>query len=77
MRYFNDITKGMPLTGREREVCGLVCQGLSNKEVAFRLQISGRTVEGYRLTAMKKYGARNIAQLVIAFYGIDTEEAVQ
>ena len=42
------------LTAREREVAELVAAGLPNKEVAHRLGISQRTVEGHRARAMHK-----------------------
>lgn len=65
--------EGAALTAREREVCALVCSGLTNKEAAIKLQVSARTIEDHRLHAMKKFGARNIAQLVLAFHGIKQE----
>lgn len=36
-----------PLTEREREVLGLLAQGLSNKDIAQELYLSVRTVEGH------------------------------
>lgn len=52
------------LTSREREIVELVAAGLPNKEVAFRLKISQRTVEGHRARAMHKLGVRTLAELV-------------
>jgi FixJ family two-component response regulator len=37
------------LTRRERQVCELVCQGKSNKDIARQLEISPRTIEDHRL----------------------------
>jgi DNA-binding NarL/FixJ family response regulator len=36
-----------PLTEREREVLGLLAQGLNNKDIAQKLYLSVRTVEGH------------------------------
>ncbi len=52
------------LSPRQREVMDLVVQGLANKEIAQRLNISPRTVENYRAWVMEKMGASNIAELV-------------
>jgi two-component system response regulator FixJ len=52
------------LSPRQQEVLDLVVQGLANKEIALRLQISPRTVENYRAWAMEKMGAKNLADLV-------------
>ena len=52
------------LTAREREVAELVAAGLPNKEVAYRLGISQRTVEGHRARAMHKLGVRTLPELV-------------
>ncbi|RPA19802.1 LuxR family transcriptional regulator [Gordonia sp. OPL2] len=37
----------LPVTAREREITALVAQGLSNREIAERLTVSVRTVEGH------------------------------
>jgi len=36
-----------PLTDREREVLHLLAQGMSNKDIAQKLYVSVRTVEGH------------------------------
>lgn len=51
------------LTPREREVVTLVAQGLANKEIAARLEISTRTVEAHRDSLTRKLGIRTIAGL--------------
>ncbi len=52
------------LSDREREILGLVLEGLSNKEAAARMRLSSRTVEIHRASLMKKTGARTTADLV-------------
>jgi two-component system response regulator FixJ len=52
------------LSPRQVEVMNLVAEGLSNKEIAIRLDISPRTVENYRAWVMEKMGATNLADLV-------------
>jgi two-component system response regulator FixJ len=52
------------LTDRQREVMELAAAGLSNKEIALRLQISHRTVENHRAWVMERMQARNLAELV-------------
>ena len=52
------------LSPRQVEVMWLVAEGLSNKEIALKLDISPRTVENYRAWVMEKMGAHNLADLV-------------
>lgn len=52
------------LSGRERLVLAKVLQGNTSKQIAQTLGISPRTVEFHRINIMKKYGARNCADLV-------------
>ena len=51
-----------PLSAREREVLGLVAQGLSSKAVGKRLFISERTVAQHLTTIFNKLGANTRAQ---------------
>ena len=51
------------LTAREREVVGLLADGLSAKEVAVRLSLSNKTVESHRANAMNRLGLCGVAEL--------------
>lgn len=53
------------LTGREREIAGLVAQGMSNDEIAAELVVSPATVRTHVSRAMLKLSARDRAQLVV------------
>jgi DNA-binding NarL/FixJ family response regulator len=57
-----------PLTEREREVVGLVGEGLSNDEIAARLVMSPATAKTHVSRAMVKLQARDRAQLVVMAY---------
>ena len=56
------------LTDREREITGLVGEGLSNDEIGLRLQVSPATARTHVSRAMVKLGARDRAQLVVFAY---------
>jgi DNA-binding NarL/FixJ family response regulator len=56
------------LTVREREVMGLVAEGLSNDEIAERLFVSPMTAKTHVSRAMTKLAARDRAQLVVFAY---------
>ncbi|MGW8061049.1 response regulator [Streptomyces ziwulingensis] len=56
------------LTVREREVLVQVAGGLSNDEIAERLEVSPLTVKTHVNRAMAKLGARDRAQLVVIAY---------
>jgi DNA-binding NarL/FixJ family response regulator len=62
------------LTAREREVLLLLADGLSNKSIARRLQISPRTVESHRLALRRKLGVDSAAEMlkVAVMYGWTT-----
>jgi two-component system CheB/CheR fusion protein len=52
------------LTARQRQVMDLIVAGHLNKEIAWRLGISQRTVENHRATVMKKTGAKSLPDLI-------------
>ncbi len=52
------------LSEREREVLGLIVEGLTNKEIGRALALSPRTVESHRANLFAKLQADSLAQLV-------------
>lgn len=54
-----------PLTAREVEVVRLLAQGFSNKELAFRLNISEHTVKFHVTAIMSKLGAASRTEAVM------------
>lgn len=53
------------LTRREREVAALVGKGLSNRDIAARLVLSHRTVEGHVEHILAKLGFRSRAEIAV------------
>jgi DNA-binding NarL/FixJ family response regulator len=54
-----------PLTNREREILQLICAEHTTGEIAEKLFLSTRTVEGHRNNMLEKTGLRNTAGLVL------------
>ena len=52
------------LSGREREVLGLIVEGLTTKEIGRALALSPRTIETHRANLFAKLGAESLAQLI-------------
>jgi DNA-binding NarL/FixJ family response regulator len=52
------------LTPRQREILKLIAEGKSAKEIAYALQISGKTVEAHRAQIMERLQIHDIAGLV-------------
>ena len=53
-----------PLSGREREVVGLIATGATNREIAQRLFLSPHTVKEHTSAIYRKLGVRNRAEAV-------------
>ncbi|MGB9681195.1 MAG: response regulator transcription factor [Minisyncoccia bacterium] len=60
--------KDISLTHREKEIIYFVCQGLFNKEIADKLNISEQTVKAHLHRIFKKFGISNRAQLISIFF---------
>lgn len=66
-RHGSPKVKGAPdFEKREKEIILLICEGLTNKEMGDRLNISPRTVEGVRMRILEKMNAKNSVGIVIA-----------
>ena len=67
------VIKPAPLTGertrrltpRETEVLQLICNGLSNREIAAKLELSVNTVAVHRANIMNALGVHKTAELVV------------
>ena len=56
---------GPELTEREREILQLICEQYTTGEIAEKLFISARTVDGHRNNLLQKLNCRNTAGLVV------------
>jgi DNA-binding NarL/FixJ family response regulator len=57
--------KEVELTPREREVLGLVGQGLANKQIARRLEITERTVKAHLTSVFQRIGVTDRVQAAL------------
>lgn len=63
------------LSEREREVLGLIVEGLTNKEIGRALTLSPRTVETHRANLFAKLEAESLAQLIRRYAALVEETA--
>lgn len=52
------------LTERQKEILRLICRGHLNKQIAYELEISPKTVEFHRKRIKASLGAHSVADLI-------------
>jgi len=60
-----DYVEKISFNDKEKEVLRMLCKGFSNNDIADKLFMSVRTVEGYRNKLLQKTGSSNVINLVI------------
>jgi DNA-binding CsgD family transcriptional regulator len=60
----HSVAQPLPITDREREIVMLAAAGLSNRQIAERLSVSVRTVEGHVYRIFAKLGIERREQLI-------------
>jgi FixJ family two-component response regulator len=63
-QYIDATTRISSLTNREVQVMNLVIKGQRNKQIAFTLGISEKTVKAHRGNVMRKVSVDSVADLV-------------
>jgi DNA-binding NarL/FixJ family response regulator len=61
----HDLSVVLDLNERELEILKLICKEFTASEIADKLNLSVRTIEGYRQKLLEKSGAKNMAGLVV------------
>ena len=61
----HDMSIVLDLNEREMEILKLICKECTAAEIADKLNLSVRTIEGYRQKLLEKSGAKNMAGLVV------------
>jgi two-component system, NarL family, response regulator NreC len=59
------VVNAVLLTKREEEILQLICLQLTTEEIAEKLFLSAKTVNGHRNNLLQKTGAKNVAGLVM------------
>jgi len=64
-KNMNTDAEPLKFSKRELELIRLICDGYSNKEIAEKLSISQRTIEGNRFNLLNKTGAKDSVNLAL------------
>jgi len=59
-----DLSKIATLSNREKEIAHLLCNGMSNKQIAEQLFVSPKTIDNHRTNIMRKLEVHNIVGLI-------------
>ncbi len=62
------------LTDREKEVCNYIVEGLRSKEIAKKMNVSHRTIEGHRSSILKKMNAKTSQELLVNLLQIEKSQ---
>lgn len=60
----HEMSAYLQLTPRQREILQLIVEGNSTKEIAYKLNLSVKTVETHRMQLMERLGIRDVTGLV-------------
>lgn len=60
----NNLVKISQLSPREKEIVKLICDGLTNNQIADKLFLSAKTIDNHRSNVMKKLEVHNIVELI-------------
>lgn len=58
------------LTAQERKITELICEGLSNREIALRLSLSEKTVKAHLYRIFRKTGVKSRNQLIKLYLSV-------
>jgi DNA-binding CsgD family transcriptional regulator len=61
--------KKKPITPREKDVCDLIVLGLTNQEIADRLNLQEKSIKSYLTQIYIKEGVKNRLELVVKLLG--------
>jgi DNA-binding NarL/FixJ family response regulator len=64
-KTFQEDQINLHLTDREIDVIKLICEGLTNDEIAEKLYISPKTVKNHRANLLSKTGCKNAPSMII------------
>lgn len=64
LKNFKGDENNIRISSREREILKLLADGLSSSDIAKSIFVSIKTVELHRRNLLKKFGAKNTAQLI-------------